>query len=473
MYNLIKTKFEDFILSHEISLAIEQMGFEEPTPIQAQTIPLLLNGKDLIGQAQTGTGKTAAFGIPIIEKVKSTQKETQALVLCPTRELAIQVSEEFAELLKHKKQIHVVPIYGGQPIGRQMQALEKGVQIIIATPGRLIDHIERKTVNLSNIKMVVLDEADEMIDMGFREDIEKILRNTPRERQTIFFSATMSKPILELTKRYLKNPEHVRVHHKELTVPGISQYYIEISPGMKLEALSRLIDLHDPKLSLVFCNTKRTVDTLVSHLHARGFLAEGLHGDMNQNQRDKTMGKFRTGKMDILVATDVAARGIDVEEIDVVFNYDMPQDEEYYVHRIGRTARQGRAGKAFTFIVGKEIYKLREIERYTKSKVIRNLIPSPEDVEEKKSINIIEKIKTSIGNKKDLGKYEHIIEKLLNEDYSTIEIACGLLKMQIKNEMMQETMHVFKEKERKWSNERFKTNGNNGHRRFKKSYERH
>jgi len=469
---LTKIKFEDFVLSHEISLAIEQMGFEEPTPIQAQTIPLLLKGKDLIGQAQTGTGKTAAFGIPIIEKIQPGHKETQALVLCPTRELAIQVAEEFAELLKHKKQIHVIPIYGGQPIGRQMQALHKGAQIIIATPGRLIDHLERKTVNLSNVKMIVLDEADEMIDMGFRDDIEKILRNTPKEKQTIFFSATMSKPILELTKRYLKNPEYVKVHHKEMTVPSISQYYIEISQGMKLEVLSRLIDLHDPKLSLVFCNTKRTVDSLVSHLHARGYLAEGLHGDMNQNQRDKTMSKFRTGKMDILVATDVAARGIDVEEIDAVFNYDMPQDEEYYVHRIGRTARVGRPGKAFTFTVGKEIYKLRDIERFTKSKVIRKLIPSPEDVEEKKAINLIERIKSSVGNKKDLSKYEHIIEKLLNEDFSTIEIACGLLKMLMKSESAQEIVPVVSETEQKWSRDKFKSSSKGVHNRFKNKYKR-
>ena len=446
---MIINRFEDFAISPELQRAITEMGFEEPTPIQAQTIPLLLKGKDLIGHAQTGTGKTAAFGIPIIEKINASTKETQALVLCPTRELAIQVAEEFALLLKHKRGISIVPVYGGQPIGRQMHALHKGVQIIIATPGRLIDHLERKTVKLSGVKMVVLDEADEMIDMGFRDDIEKILRNTPSEKQTIFFSATMSKPILELTKRYLKNPEHIKVIHKELTVPSISQYYIEVQGSMKLEALSRLIDLHDPKLSLIFCNTKRAVDGLVSHLKARGYLADGLHGDMNQNQRERTMGKFRTGKLDILVATDVAARGIDVEGIDAVFNYDMPQDEEYYVHRIGRTARAGRAGQAFTFTVGKEIYKMRDIERFTKSKIMRKQIPRAEDVEEKKAINLLEKIKVSIGNKKDLSKYEHIIEKLLNEDFTTIEIASGLIKMVMKTEVAAEIIETFEESPRK------------------------
>jgi ATP-dependent RNA helicase DeaD len=434
---LQKVTFEDFVISNEIRHAITEMGFEEPTPIQAQSIPILLKGKDLIGQAQTGTGKTAAFGIPVIEKVESHNRHTQALVLCPTRELAIQVAEEFAELLKYKKSIHVLPVYGGQPIGRQMAGLRKGAQIIIATPGRLIDHLERKTIKLDEVKMVVLDEADEMIDMGFRDDIETILRSTPKEKQTIFFSATMSKPIMELTKRYLKNPDVIKVIHKELTVPNISQYYIEVGGGMKLEALTRLIDLHDPKLSLVFCNTKRTVDNLVSHLHARGYLAEGLHGDMSQNQREKVMGKFRNVKLDILVATDVAARGIDVDDIDAVFNYDMPQDEEYYVHRIGRTARAGRAGQAYTFAVGKEIYKIRDIERFTKTKISRKFVPKSEDVEEKKSLNMIDKIKTAIGDGKNLAKYNLIIEKLLDEDFSATEIAGGLLKLLMKTETAQ------------------------------------
>jgi len=463
---LQKVTFEDFVISNEIKHAIKDMGFEEPTPIQAQTIPLLLKGKDLIGQAQTGTGKTAAFGIPIIEKIEAHNKHTQALVLCPTRELAIQVAEDFAELLKYKKTIHVIPVYGGQPIGRQMQALRQGAQIIIATPGRLIDHLDRKTVKLDEVKMVVLDEADEMIDMGFRDDIERILRSTPKEKQTIFFSATMSKPIMELTKRYLKNPDVIKVIHKELTVPNISQYYVEVNSGMKLEALSRLIDLHDPKLTLVFCNTKRTVDSLVSHLHARAYMAEGLHGDMSQNQRERVMNKFRNGKLDILVATDVAARGIDVDDIDVVFNYDMPQDEEYYVHRIGRTARAGKMGQAYTFAIGKEIYKIRDIERFTKTKINRQLIPKPEDLQEKKSINMIEKIKTAIGDGKSLAKYNVIIEKLLNEDFSATEIAGGLLKILMKTEAAPAAVKPEFSEKPKWNNERRGGNDWNRNKKF-------
>ncbi len=372
-------KFEDLNLSKEVTKAVADLGFEEATPIQSQAIPFLLEGRDLIGQAQTGTGKTAAFGIPVIEKIDATVKSTQAIVLCPTRELAIQVAEGFSDLLKYKKGIKVLPVYGGQTIERQISALRRGVHIVIATPGRLIDHIERKTIDLSTVATVVLDEADEILNMGFRDDMETILKKVPKEnRQTVFFSATMPKPILELTKKYLRSPEHIKVVHKELTVPNIQQFYYEIKPNMKLEVLCRLIDVNNPTLSLVFCNTKRTVDTLVAHLKARGYSAEAIHGDLKQSQRDKVMQKFRSGKLDMLVATDVAARGIDVDDIDAVFNYDMPQDEEYYVHRIGRTARAGRNGQSHTFVVGKEFHNIREIERYTKSKILRKDPPSPE-----------------------------------------------------------------------------------------------
>jgi ATP-dependent RNA helicase DeaD len=429
-----KSIFEEYNISEELNNAISALGFEEATPIQAQAIPLMLQGRDLIGQAQTGTGKTIAFGVPVIEAIDSHSKLTQAIVLCPTRELAIQVAEEFGLLLKFKKTVHVVPIYGGQPIERQMQALRKGAQIIIATPGRLIDHLHRKTINLSQVKVVVLDEADVMLDMGFREDIEIILKTTPKEKQTVLFSATMPKVILELTKRYLKNPEFIKVVHKELTVPSINQYYVEIKPGMKLEGLSRMLDLYNPKLSLVFCNTKRGVDDLVKHLHTRGYLAEALHGDLKQNQRDKVMKKFRTGQIDILVATDVAARGIDVDEIDAVFNYDMPQDEEYYVHRIGRTARAGRVGESYTFVTGKEIYKIRDIERFTKTKIISKSLPKAEDVAEKKSAGFIEKIKHAIGDGKGLEKFEVFVQQLIDEDFTTLEIATGLMKLMMKNE---------------------------------------
>ena len=433
-------KFEVLNLSKELEHAIADMGFEEATPIQSQAIPVILGGKDIIGQAQTGTGKTASFGIPIIEKMDSHLKKVQAIVLCPTRELAIQVSEEIGELLKYKKTIKIVPIYGGQSIDRQIRSINSGVQIVIGTPGRVIDHINRGTLKLNEVKMVVLDEADEMLDMGFRDDIEMILKQVPEERQTVMFSATMPKQILDLSKRYLNNPEHIKVVHKEITVPNVNQYYIELKPSMKLEALTRLIDIHNPKLSLVFSNRKKNVDDLVSHLQARGYSAEGLHGDMKQQMRDRVMSKFRSGKLEILVATDVAARGIDVDEIDAVFNYDMPQDDEYYVHRIGRTARAGRAGQAFTFVVGKEFRMIKEIERYTKTKILSMQIPTLKDVEEIRTNTLVNEIKEVIDNEKDLKKYMTIIERLVNEDYTSVEIASGLLKMIIGKEQAEEML---------------------------------
>ena len=424
-------RFEDLNLSKEIQKAVADLGFEEATPIQSEAIPVLLKGKDIIGQAQTGTGKTASFGIPIIETLKKDVKEIQALVLCPTRELTIQVAEEINRLLKYVKNVKVVPIYGGQSIERQIKTLKFGVQIVISTPGRLIDHINRKTIKLNNVTTVVLDEADEMLNMGFRDDIEEILKSITGKRQTIMFSATMPKEIMDLSKKYLDNPEYIKVVHKELTVPNVNQYYIEMKSNMKLEVLTRLIDIHDPKLSLVFCNTKRMVDELSSHLQARGYLAEGLHGDMKQMMRDRVMSKFRNGTLDILIATDVAARGLDVEEIDAVFNYDMPQDEEYYVHRIGRTARAGRIGKSFTFVAGKEFKKIRDIEKYTKKKIIREAIPTLKDVEEVRTSSLIEDIKAVLKNEDDLKKYFYIVEKLMSEDFSSEEIASGLIKMLI------------------------------------------
>jgi ATP-dependent RNA helicase DeaD len=427
-------KFEDLNLSNDVLKAVADMGFEEATPIQSQAIPAILDGKDIIGQAQTGTGKTASFGIPIIEKLTS-GRNIQALVLCPTRELTIQVAEELSELLKYKKSVHVLPIYGGQSIERQIKALKTGsVQIVIATPGRLIDHINRGTISLDKIFMVVLDEADEMLDMGFRDDIETILKSVPKERQTVLFSATIPKPILDLSKRYLRNPEMVKVVHKELTVPNINQYYYEVKPIMKLEILARTIDIVNPALSIIFCNTKRTVDELVTHLQARGYFAEGLHGDLRQQARDKVMAKFRAGKIEMLVATDVAARGIDVDEIDAVFNYDVPQDEEYYVHRIGRTARAGRTGQAFTFVTGREIYKIKDIERYSKTKIIKKAIPSLEDVEAVKTNLIVEDIKEAVGEGNIPPKYTAIIDKLLEQDYTATEIAAGLLKILLEGE---------------------------------------
>ena len=420
-------RFEDMNISNEICRAVLDMGFEEATPIQSQAIPVILEGKDIIGQSQTGTGKTAAFGIPLLERINPEVRRLQALILCPTRELAIQVSEEFRKLLKYKDNIRVLPIYGGQPIDRQIAALRKGTQVVIGTPGRVMDHMRRRTIKAETVQMMVLDEADEMLDMGFREDIETILVKIPEEHQTLLFSATLSPEILDITKRFQKNPEFIKIVRKELTVPNIEQYYFDVKEKTKLDALCRIIDVYDPKLAMVFCNTKKRVDDLVEMLQGRGYFAEGLHGDLKQAQRDKVMQKFRNGTIEILVATDVAARGIDVDDIDVVFNYDVPQDEEYYVHRIGRTGRAGKAGKAFTFCVGKEIYKLRDIMRYTKTKIQQQKLPTLSDVEEMKTNIYLEKIK-GIIEEGHLTKYIHLVDRLMEEDYTSIDIAAALLK---------------------------------------------
>lgn len=406
--------FKELSISEEIQKAITDMGFEELTPIQSLAIPHILKGKDVIGQAQTGTGKTCAFGIPAIEMAERESEDIQVLIICPTRELAIQISEELTHVSKYKKGIGILPIYGGQPINRQIFALKKRPQIIIGTPGRIMDHIRRKTLKLGNLKMVVLDEADEMLNMGFREDIDTILEKVPEEKQIILFSATMPQEILELTKKYQKDPVHVKASHRELTVPGIEQYYLEVSESAKLEVLSRLIDTNDINLALVFCNTKKKVDEVASSLQSRGYAAEALHGDMRQEQRDKVMNKFRKGKIDILVATDVAARGIDVDDVEAVFNYDLPNDEEYYVHRIGRTGRAGKTGKAFSFVVGREIYKLKDIKRYTKSDILFIRPPSLIDVEEKKTGLLLNKVRETL-KEGDLAKYTAYVNNFLED----------------------------------------------------------
>lgn len=423
-------KFEEMDLSSEICRAVLDMGFEEATPIQSQAISIIMSGKDVIGQSQTGTGKTAAFAIPCLEMIDPNDRNLQALILCPTRELAIQVSEEFRKLIKYKDNIKVLPIYGGQPIDRQIMALKKGAQVVIGTPGRVMDHMRRRTLKMENVKMIILDEADEMLDMGFREDIETILTKIPETRQTVMFSATLSKEILDLTKRFLTDPEFIKIIRKELTVPSIEQGYFDVKERTKLDALARIIDMYNPSLAIVFCNTKKRVDEVVEQLQGRGYFAEGLHGDLKQQQRDKVMQKFRNGTIEILVATDVAARGIDVDDIDIVFNFDLPQDEEYYVHRIGRTGRAGKSGKAFTFCVGKEIYKLRDIMRYTKTKIFQQKLPSLSDIEEVKTNNFIEKIK-GIIEEGHLTKYINIAETMVEEDIAAIDIAAALLKMHL------------------------------------------
>lgn len=423
------SKFEELNLYPEILRAVEEMGFEEMSTIQVKAIPAMLEGKDIIGQAQTGTGKTAAFGIPILQKVDLKDRSLQAIVLCPTRELAIQVADEIRKLAKFMHGIKILPIYGGQEISKQIRSLKGGIQVIIGTPGRVMDHMRRKTIRLNNIKMMILDEADEMLNMGFREDIETILKDMPLQRQTALFSATMPRPIMEIARTYQDNAQIIKVVRKELTVPKIEQYYYEVSRKMKEEVLSRLLDIHNPKLSLVFCNTKKMVDELTSNLQGRGYFAEGLHGDMKQQQRDRVMSSFRNGRTDILVATDVAARGIDVDDVEAVFNYDVPQDDEYYVHRIGRTGRAGREGKAFTLVVGREVYKLRDIQRYCKTRIKLQPIPSIYAVTEVKADKIMDKI-FNILEDEDLSKMVGLIENRINEDekYTSLDVAAAFLK---------------------------------------------
>ncbi|APH39427.1 ATP-dependent RNA helicase [Methanohalophilus halophilus] len=424
--------FKDLNLSKNIERAVEDMGFEEPTPIQSQSIPYLMEGKDVIGQAQTGTGKTAAFGIPALEMLDVKSKKVQVVVLCPTRELANQVAEEMSKLAKYQN-TKMLPVYGGQPIDRQIKALRRGVHIVIGTPGRIMDHIQRKTLKLDGVKMLVLDEADEMLDMGFREDIEFILSRVPGQKQTVLFSATMPQPIIKLTKKYQQNPQMVKTVHKKLTVPQIEQFYFEVKNNAKTEVLCRLIDIYNFKSSLVFCNTKRNVDKQVETLKARGYLADGMHGDMRQAQRERVMSNFRKGEIETLVATDVAARGIDVENIEAVFNYDIPQDEESYVHRIGRTGRAGKEGVAITFASGKDIRKIKNIQKHTKAKIIRKNVPSQSDVEDIRAEMLSQNVKKIIDDG-HIGKYEHWVENLLEEDYASVDVAAALVKILLSEE---------------------------------------
>lgn len=408
------------------------MGFTEASPIQAEAIPVALSGRDVMGMAQTGTGKTAAFGIPALEQVDVQTKKVQVLVLCPTRELALQVTDEFEKLTKYKK-IKCVTVYGGDPIDRQIRALKAGAHVVVGTPGRIIDHLERGTLQLESVKVAILDEADEMLDMGFREDIEAILEELPFDRQTLLFSATMSKPILAIIQRFQNDPVIVKVVRKELTAENIEQLYYEIKATAKLEVMCRLIDFYNLQLMLVFCNTKKKADEVVAELIERGYKAEAIHGDLNQRQREKVMKQFRDGSINILVATDVAARGIDVSGVDAVFNYDIPLDPEYYVHRIGRTGRAGKSGKAFTFVVGREFIRLREIQDYTKKKIERGVIPSIEDLIGIKQAHFVENV-LGIAQNQDLSAFDNILIQLRHAGLKDEIIIKSLIQLQWQNQ---------------------------------------
>ena len=429
MENLI---FKDLDLSKEVLKAIEKMGFEEATPIQSQAIGPMLEGKDIIGQAPTGTGKTCAFGIPIIENLDPHNDDIQVLILCPTRELVIQTAEELQAVAHFKHGIRILPIYGGQQIDRQIMGLRKRPHILVATPGRMMDHLRRKTAKISGLKVIVLDEADEMLNMGFREDIDTILETVPEERQTVLFSATMPKEILDIARKYQKDAVKVKITHKELMIPTIEQYYLEVKGKNKVEILTRIIEHNNYKLCLVFCNTKRMVDELLEVLVNRGYSAEALHGDMRQVQRDKVMMRFKKGAVDVLIATDVAARGIDVDDIEAVFNYDIPNDDEYYVHRIGRTGRANKKGVSYTFATAKDMYKLREIMRYTKSTIHRIDAPTAADVMDSKVNSLLQKIRESV-EKDNLTKFANYIKQMVDEDdtneLTTVDVAAAFLKL--------------------------------------------
>jgi ATP-dependent RNA helicase DeaD len=418
--------FQEFGLEPKVLRAITEMGFEESTPIQEKTIPLAIEGRDLIGQAQTGTGKTAAFGVPLVNKIEIKEENIVALVMCPTRELAIQVAEEIGKLGRFKG-TRSLAIYGGQDIVKQIRALKKKPQIIIGTPGRLLDHINRKTIKLDDVRTVVLDEADEMLDMGFMDDIQSILSLVPTDRHTMLFSATMPANIQKLAHQFLRNPEHVSVIPKQVSAPTIEQAYIELHEKQKFEALSRLIDMESPELAIIFGRTKRRVDELAEALQKRGYPAEGLHGDLSQNQRDNVMRKFRDGSIDVLVATDVAARGLDVSGVTHVVNFDLPQDPESYVHRIGRTGRAGKEGKAWTFVTPREIDHLHFIEKVTRHKINKKPLPSlAEAIEGKQKVTaerILEVMDTDAHN-----EYKGIAIQLL-EQYDSVNLLAAALKI--------------------------------------------
>ncbi len=423
-----KKLFSELGLAPEILKAIERMGFEEASPIQSAAIPVLLEGADVVGQSQTGSGKTAAFGIPAIQLIDASIRAPQVLILCPTRELAVQVAEEIAKLAFFKRGVRELPIYGGQSYERQFKGLHAGAQIIIGTPGRVMDHLERKSLKLDQIKMVILDEADRMLDMGFVDDIKTILRQVPEQRQTVFFSATIPRPIQQLIQSFTRNPVNVRVESEAMTVPAIEQVYYEVDRRSKLEVLCRLIDLEDVKLAIIFCATKMMVDELTEHLVARGYGADKLHGDMTQAMRERVMGRFRKRKVEFLVATDVAARGLDVDDIEIVFNYDLPHDGEDYVHRIGRTGRAGKGGKAVTFVAGREIYRLENIQRFTRSRIRRQRIPSAEEVEGKRATAFAEALRETL-EKGEFKRHDELLDRFLEQNYSPTDIASALIHL--------------------------------------------
>jgi ATP-dependent RNA helicase DeaD len=466
MDTTIEVLFNSLGLSEQVLKAVVGMGYTAPTEIQAKSIPVLMSKKDLIGQAQTGTGKTVAFGIPVIESIDATSRNTQAIILCPTRELALQVAKQLEDVARYHSAIKVVTLVGGQPLEPQMRSLKYGAQIVVGTPGRVIDHIDRKTLQLNTVKFVVLDEADEMLDMGFRDDIEAILKKTPSERQTALFSATMPPEIRHLAKEYQKNPEVINLVPKETSVVGIEQIYFEVQNNRKSDLLASLLDIDQPNLAIAFCNTIQRVDELARKLQEAGYSADALHGDMRQSRRDRVMDRFRSGDCKILIATDVAARGIDVAGIEVVFNVDLPMDHENYVHRIGRTGRAGRTGKAYSFVGGRDRMLLKTISRHTNGTIEQRALPSMESVEKSRSERIFSKITAEAGSDAHLEKYLALVKTYLGETGDAVKLAAALIKNIIHKNRPATTEFSSESSERREGGRRFGGDREGGRRSF-------
>ncbi|MBG7609061.1 MAG: DEAD/DEAH box helicase [Verrucomicrobia bacterium] len=420
--------FSELGLPDDLLAAIEILGYERPSPIQAKAIPPALEGKDILGLSATGSGKTAAFALPALSLIDVTEKYPQVLILCPTRELAVQVCEEVHRLGTKKQGLQATPVYGGAPIDRQLRALRNGAQLVVGTPGRLLDHLRRGSFDASRIKMAILDEADRMLDMGFKEEMDEVLAALPKERQIMFFSATMNRGVSNFIKKFGNSPEIIEIEQKARTVSTVEQAYYEVRQRSKVEVLSRILDMNPPRLGIIFCNTKRSVDECTEDLVNRGYAADRLHGDITQQMRERVLKRFRDGAVELLVATDVAARGLDIDEIDIVFNYDLPTDPEDYVHRIGRTGRAGRSGRAVSFVFGREIYRLQGVERYTRQVIKREKIPSVEQVEGRRADIIFESLKERLETG-GFDIYQENIDRLLEQGHTPTDIAGALITM--------------------------------------------
>lgn len=458
-------RYENSGIDPRIIRAVTEIGYEEMTPIQQMAIPVLLEGKDMIGQAQTGTGKTAAFGIPLVQRIDPQEERVQAIVLCPTRELAIQAAEELRRYAKYLSGVKVLPVYGGQDIEKQIRSLKGKVSIVVGTPGRVMDHMRRHTLKLDGIRMVVLDEADEMLNMGFVEDIETILAGVPEDHQTALFSATMPEEILRITGRYQKDAQMIQVEKKELTIPLVKQYYYEVQRQNKEEVVCRLLDYYNPRRSLIFCNTKHMADTLTENLKGRGYFADVLHGDLSQAMRDKVMNSFRNGTTEILIATDVAARGLDVDDVEAVFNFDIPQDVEYYVHRIGRTGRAGKKGRSFTLVVGREIYRIRDIERICHTQIKPRMVPSVADITQAKASQIFDQVMEIIAENDLSALQKKVEDKLEEENITAMELCAGFLKLHLGEDLEEIPAENYLEEMRRKRSEKKKEEDRRGRRR--------